>query len=106
MMISIYIIITMFLDIILNNIFNYSYFNLDLFFSMLLISSLIFLKLILQKDNVFIILSILLGFLYDLFFLKILPINTYIFFIEAVIIIKYSVIQYAQNILTNIKSVF
>lgn len=86
--ITIYIVITMFLDYFFSNILDYSYNNLSYFFPMLMVVALIIIySLLKNKTNIFII-SLILGIIYDLMYLNFYPFNTLIFFILGVIVNK------------------
>lgn len=82
----IYIIITFSLDNFFNNITLFNFNRLSIFFPMLVISSLIIIYLLTNKKT-FVLLSIIVGFIYDMFYSPI-PINTILLFVISLLIIK------------------
>lgn len=79
-MISLYIIITFFLDYFLSNWVT----SFNLFYPLLLVSSLSFMYPLLKDKSKYIYLIIILGFIYDLLYYN-LPVNLFIFFIISLL---------------------
>ncbi len=79
----IYVIVTFFLDNILTNIN-----NLNFFVPHLVVSSLIIINIILKDNEKYLILSLIIGFIYDILYYN-MPYHIFIFLLLAFIVIIY-----------------